>query len=67
MRDLYRDSGYTRADAILDALDYGKGDWKRSVRFLETATQMDPANQQFAYALAKARELSALQKKKTGR
>jgi len=34
----------TKADAILDALEYGKGDWQRSLKYLEVAHKSDPDN-----------------------
>jgi tetratricopeptide (TPR) repeat protein len=56
MRDMYRKA--ILGEVILDALDYGKGDWKRSIKFLETAAQMDPGNRHFSDALGKVREMS---------
>lgn len=34
----------SKADAILDALEYGKGDWGASLRYLEAAHNSDPSN-----------------------
>lgn len=34
----------TKADAILDALEYGKGDWQRSLEYLEAAHKVDANN-----------------------
>lgn len=33
----------SKADAILDALEYGKGDWGASLRYLEVAHNSDPS------------------------
>ncbi|MCH8807824.1 MAG: hypothetical protein IH986_17300, partial [Planctomycetes bacterium] len=34
----------TKAEAILDALEYGKGNWQRSLKYLEAAHKVDPNN-----------------------
>jgi len=61
-RSLYRSDRYTQNDALFDALDYGKGDWKRSLDFLTLAVQMDPNNEKFQYAIKKLGELNVSSK-----
>lgn len=34
----------SRASAILDAMDYGRGNWEKSIQYLESARQADPQN-----------------------
>lgn len=54
---------YTNASSqtqiVLDAVEYGKGDWSRSVAFLETALSADSENPKLFGALNYVRGLSA--------
>ena len=49
----------SKADAILDALEYGKGDWDASLRYLEVAHDADPNNLDVRDALNYLQGLSA--------
>ncbi len=60
-RTLYRSEYRTQAQVVLDALEYGKGDWMGSVRFLQMAMEIDPTNPKFGQALAKVSELTLSQ------
>ena len=53
---------YSRGDIVLDAVTYGKGDWNRSIRYLELAAAADPSNMKVRDALGTVRDLSALAK-----
>ena len=33
-----------KADILFDALEYGKGDWQRSIQYLRAAAEADPSN-----------------------
>lgn len=48
----------SRADLILDALDYGAGDWQRSISYLEIAQKVDADNLMISRALAYVRAAS---------
>ncbi|MEK6712164.1 MAG: hypothetical protein AABZ64_16475 [Nitrospinota bacterium] len=49
----------TKADAMLDALEYGKGNWEYSFRYLRHVQQAFPSDRTVAAAIA---ELAAIQK-----
>lgn len=53
---------YTNAkkiDIVFDALEYGKGDWNLSIRYLRSASQADPKNVKITRALEYVKGLSA--------
>lgn len=56
---------YTNASSqpniMLDAIEYGAGDWSRSIRFLEAAHEADPKNTKIFGALNYVKGLSAAQ------
>ena len=49
----------TKADAMLDALEYGKGDWDSSFRYLRHLQQAFPFDRTITAAIA---ELTAIRK-----
>ena len=50
----------SKAWAILDALEYGKGDWDRSLSYIETMLTMAPENMELREALAYVQGASAV-------
>lgn len=56
-RNFYRNE--SPSSIVLDAVTYGKGDWKRSIRYLEMAKEADPGNARLREALGTVIGLSA--------
>jgi tetratricopeptide (TPR) repeat protein len=56
-RNFYRNDA--PSSIVLDAVTYGKGDWKRSIRYLEMAKAADPDNARLREALGTVIGLSA--------
>lgn len=56
----------SKADALLDALEYGKGDWNESLRYLEVAHNADGSNLPVRDALNYLQGLSAAAPYKRG-
>lgn len=52
----------SEADILLDALEYGKHDWKRSLSFLKLAHRASPDNERINEAMAHAQALMASQR-----
>ena len=50
----------TETDILLDALDYGRGDWRRAIRFLDDAGGGAPHDPAIAAAAFRIRALSRL-------
>ena len=50
----------SETDILLDALDYGRGDWRRAIRFLEDAGGSAPHDPTIAAAAFRIRALSKL-------
>ncbi len=57
----YRDipAKSARAYIVMDALEYGKGDWDRGVRFVRLHLRADPENRELRDALAYIEGLGA--------
>jgi len=51
--------GASEAHILLDALEYGRGDWNRSLKFLKLARDAQPNNSAIGEALALTRALAA--------
>ncbi len=52
----------SEADILLDSLEYGRGDWKRSLLFLELAHKASPGNEKINEAIAHTQALIASQR-----
>lgn len=52
----------SEADILLDSMEYGSGDWKRSLLFLELAHKASPDNERINEAIAHTQALIASQR-----
>ena len=51
--------GFSKADLMFSALEYGQKDWARSLHFLEAAIRADPENVKIKQAFYELKEIAA--------